>query len=92
MSPEDVLAWVVALGAGAILAEVVRSGFQRRKMGADAAKVITDAATALLGPLQSRVLELETVVAETRRELMAARQQVAMLTAELEAARGEIRP
>lgn len=74
-----VLQWVVALGVGAIVAEVIRSGFQRRKMSADAAKVITDAATVLLGPLQVRIKDLEVEVEATRRELKDARAEVQFL-------------
>lgn len=90
MNGTTALEWVVALGVGAVVAEVVRSMLQRRKMGADAAKVITDAATVLLGPLHDRIKELEVVVADTRRELDAAREQVMLATGELHEARNEV--
>lgn len=79
MTTEIALQWVVAIGLGAIVAELIRSGFQRRKMSADAAKIITDAATSLLGPLQSRVRDLETEIEVTRKELEAARLEVSAL-------------
>lgn len=90
MSTTALLEWVIALGVGAILAEVVRSAFQRRKMGADAAKIITEAATSLLGPLRSRIAELEALVLETRHELESARQEVVLASADLAKARREI--
>ena len=59
-----------------MVAELVRSMLQRRKMGADAAKVITDAATVLLAPLQARIKELEHIVDELRLELINAKEEV----------------
>lgn len=97
LAADDWQSWVLALGVGAVLAELVRSGFQRRKMSADAAKVITDAATVLLGPLHDRVHELEGEIQATRqelnqarRELDGARTQVQALTRELEGARADL--
>lgn len=91
MSGTEVIQWVVALGVGAVIAEIVRSGFQRKKMGADAAKTITDATTLLLGPLHDRIKELEQAVSETRAELDVAREQVMLATSELHEARLEVR-
>jgi uncharacterized protein HemX len=91
MNDINVVEWVIALGVGAIVAELIRSTFQRRKMGADAAKVITEAATTLLGPLQQRVKDLEGIIEETRKELDAARHQVLLATSELIEARREVR-
>ena len=91
MTGPEVIQWVVALGVGAVFAEIVRSGFQRKKMGADAAKTITDAATVLHGPLHDRIKELEQAVTETRAELDIAREQVMLATDELHHARLEVR-
>ena len=90
MSSHDVLQWVVGVGVGAILVELIRSFVQRKKMGADAAKVITDAATVLLEPLQRRVRELEEEVDKTRKQLTEAREEVAEATEALQAAHREV--
>lgn len=69
MSTPDIIGFLVAAGLGAILLEIVRSFLQRRQMGADAAKVITEAATTLLIPLQARIVELETKLSAALKRL-----------------------
>lgn len=83
MSSTEILQWAIALGLGAILAEIVRSFLQRKKMGADAAKTITEAATSLLGPLRE---ELAAERAEHSLELKAERIKVAEVRKELDQA------
>lgn len=79
MTTPEVLQLLVALGVGAVVTELLRSVLQRKHMNADAAKVITDAATSLLQPLQHRVRELEDEIVRTRSELEAARAEVRAL-------------
>lgn len=59
MTSAQALQWVVALGVGAVIQTLARYLGQRKKMGADAAKAITEAATVLIAPLSKRVAELE---------------------------------
>jgi uncharacterized protein YlxW (UPF0749 family) len=66
MKNAELLQWAVALGVGAVLTQVVQSILQRKKMGADAAKVITEAAAVLLNPLQERVKQLEPLEQRVR--------------------------
>lgn len=79
-----ILQWAIAAGLGAILLEVVRSLFQRKKMDASAAKSITDSTLMLLDPLKAEIKRLQGEVTTTRRELT-------MTKAELSAARREVR-
>ena len=83
MSGALILQWAIALGVGAIVNEIIRSLFQRKKMDADAAesitnaaKTITDSATSLLSPLHAEIASL--------------REEVGRLTAELAATRDEL--
>lgn len=92
------LQWAIAAGLGAILLEVVRSVLQRKKMGADAAKVNVDTAISLLGPLQKEIQRLQGEVTVAREETAAAkregaecRRELTMTKAELSEARREVR-
>lgn len=90
--------FVLAIGLGGIIVEALRSMSQRRKMGADAAKSITDATMALLRPLHERIEELEDELVEERQrfqaEMASARrdfeQQTAAMKQDLATARMEL--
>ena len=69
MDPDRLVEWLIALGAGAVVLEIVRSLFMRKKMGADYADVISAAAVRLLAPLETRITELEEEVNTYKQEL-----------------------
>jgi peptidoglycan hydrolase CwlO-like protein len=77
VSGEQITGYIVAIGLGAILVEIIRSFVQRKQMGANAAKTITEAATTLLAPLQARVKELEATVALTQTQLTKTQERLA---------------
>jgi len=79
-----------AAGGGAILVETIKALFQRGKMDADAAKVITDAATTLLLPLQKRAEELEEDVKELRAQLADAQTALRDTMRQLQSANWEL--
>lgn len=75
MSTDRVIEWLIALGAGAVLLEIVRSLFLRKKMGADYADVISAAAVRLLAPLEMRIEELQGELDRVKRDLVDAMQE-----------------
>ena len=86
MSGALILQWAIALGVGAIVNEIIRSMFQRKKMDADAAasitnaaKTITDSATSLLNPLHDEIAGLRRQVEELTAELAATRTELSHL-------------
>ena len=66
MSTQPVLLFVAAV-LGGVGVELIRALFGRKRMNADTAKSITDAAIALLKPLEDRVNELEPLRNQVRR-------------------------
>ena len=64
--------WLLAVGVGGLLVELIRGLFQRKKMGADYADVISNSAVRLLKPLEERIAELEQQVRDARAELVLA--------------------
>lgn len=90
--------WLVSGGIVALLVELVRGFYQRRKMGGDYASQMAAAANTLVGPLAKRVAELEEKLgrAEVRehelvRQLRMAENQVQTLRGDLRSARTEAR-
>lgn len=69
MNVDEVLKIFLALGVGGLLVQLVRSGFERKKMSADATKTMVEAATTLLTPLNERVQHLEAELKATKEEL-----------------------
>jgi tetrahydromethanopterin S-methyltransferase subunit B len=67
ITSDEVLKWVVAVGLGGVIVEVIRVATQRKKMSADAAQVITQAAAALVTPMQARITQLEPLVEKVSR-------------------------
>lgn len=84
MTGPAILQWAIAAGVGAILLEIVRSLFQRKKMDASAAKSIADTTVVLLEPLKAEIKRLTAEVLTTRQELT-------LTKLELSAARREVR-
>ena len=72
----DLLGYLTTFGLGAVVLEIVRSAFQRRKMGADTAEVISRSALALLAPLEKRIEDLTHELEEARTELATTRQEL----------------
>lgn len=87
---ELVVAGLVNLLAGGLLVELVRGLWQRRKMGADAALVVSRSAVILLEPLAKRVEAAEAEVASLRSELAEAARECAELRTALHDAQGEV--
>lgn len=89
--------WVNLLlggGVGAIIIESIRAVRQRRKMDADAAHILTETATSLLGPLRDRIRELEEQVRAAKidhaDQMLAAKKEADALKRELFDARIEL--
>lgn len=64
----DIVGWLLALGVGGILVEIIRSFFQRKNLHADYADVIAKSAMMLLEPLEKRIKELEAELVKVKRE------------------------
>lgn len=95
---DGILDILLALGAGGIIVEGVRSVVQRKKLGADYADVIASSAIKLLEPLEEKVKELEAQqqsshksLHETKAELRETKRKLTLTQAELREARNEIR-
>lgn len=73
MSPEIIAAIVGAGGTSAILAAIITGLFSKRKLGADAAEIITKAAAGVVTNMQSeidrQVKRNDDLIAEHRRAL-----------------------
>lgn len=90
MTFAEVVNALLLLGGGGLVAELLRSLVQRRKMSADVAGQLTESAMALLLPLRERVVELETETGNLRADLHDARDEADLLRAELHEARTEL--
>lgn len=77
MSIDEWIRLGVALGVGGVVLELVRSFFQRRKMGADYAEVISRSAVGLLAPLEERVHDLETKLGKSETRCRVLHEQLA---------------
>lgn len=84
------LDWLVALGVGGLIIEIIRGIFQRKRMGGDYADRMASAASALVDPLRRRVQEADDEVSDLRRRLRLAENEVEMLRSELADARHEV--
>lgn len=79
---------IAALFGGGAITGIGSAILQRRKVGADATAVITEAARELVDPLRK---ELATERSENAKEVEAQRMKVARLTKELEAVEATLR-
>lgn len=73
MTTSDVFQAMVALGVGGLLGDIVRSFFQRKKVGADYADVISASAVRLIEPLEHQIDDLEEALGKCRTELKTTR-------------------
>ena len=94
--PEQIITAIIA-GIVALAVAIANNHFSRRKSNADAAGAITNAATALIEPLEKRVTTVEKENAELKKQVKALqeenatlRSQVRDLHAETETLRGQI--
>lgn len=87
----DLTQVLTAAGVGAVVVEAIRSVFQRKKMRADEASVISSAAVSLLQPLEKRIHELEDELDKTKLDLMAVTSEWNHTKRELREARTEVR-
>lgn len=78
---------LLALGVGALLVEVARGLFQRRKMNADVATRLTNTSLLLLRPLEKRVHAADEEAERLRVALTRAHTELEAMRQELRACR-----
>jgi chromosome segregation ATPase len=85
----DIVNAVVLLSSGGFAVEVIRGFFQKRKMGADYADVISASAVRLLKPLEDQIDDLQSRLRQTQKELTQTNRELTLCKVELRHAKEE---
>jgi len=73
MDTGGIVSLIVAFGGGTILNELLRNFLGRKKLGADASKIISEAAASTVTLVRTEAEELRKQVTELRKEVAALR-------------------